>query len=57
MTVNRTVNKQFFFADHPICVQTNNASGDDVHNPSFCGKKCQMVIFQLFVMIIRLRNI
>lgn len=28
---------------HPICVQTNNASGDDVHSPSFCGKKCQML--------------
>ncbi|KAA0064062.1 PHD domain-containing protein [Cucumis melo var. makuwa] len=28
---------------HPICVQMNNASGDDVDNPSFCGKKCQML--------------
>ncbi|XP_031744502.1 uncharacterized protein LOC101209468 isoform X2 [Cucumis sativus] len=28
---------------HPICVQMNNASGDDVNNPLFCGKKCQML--------------
>ncbi|XP_022991589.1 uncharacterized protein LOC111488160 isoform X1 [Cucurbita maxima] len=28
---------------HPICVQTNDASGDDVNNPLFCGKKCQML--------------
>ena len=45
------MNEQLLFADHPICVQMNNASGDDVNNPLFCGKKCQMVIFQLFVML------
>ncbi|XP_038897589.1 increased DNA methylation 1-like isoform X2 [Benincasa hispida] len=28
---------------HPICLQTNNASGDDVNNPSFCGKNCQLL--------------
>ncbi|XP_022960110.1 increased DNA methylation 1-like isoform X2 [Cucurbita moschata] len=28
---------------HPVCVQTNNASADDVNNPLFCGKECQML--------------
>uniref|UniRef100_A0A9I9DB32 PHD-type domain-containing protein n=1 Tax=Cucumis melo TaxID=3656 RepID=A0A9I9DB32_CUCME len=40
---------------HEAAADMNNASGDDVDNPSFCGKKCQMLNYMMFQLHERLQ--